>query len=260
MEGKVTESKSGAKLGGKSAFSFVFETLNHGGRTIPISSQLRCVVNSKGKANVDEEGRIVRRAGGNVAKAAGGTGLGALVGGIAGGGKGTAIGAAVGGGASILLIQVAADGPNIRFAPGGRLMIDASSRDGSSLTALGASRPSRAAAPVAPAAPASAPAPQPAQAPAPAAQVVAEAAPAPAASPQPEMTTLKSSFVPGEKTIFYDDFTNMTAGDAPPYFKVRGSAPELRAAGAVRQLTAIASGTLTPNSPLSPKTSPTKRT
>lgn len=66
-------------------------------------------------------------------------------------------------------------------------------------------------------------------------------------SSQPEMTALKASFVPGEKTIFYDDFTDMTADDAPPHFKIRGAAPELRAAGPVRQLTITQRGSIFPN-------------
>lgn len=64
---------------------------------------------------------------------------------------------------------------------------------------------------------------------------------------QPRMTTLKSDFIPGEKTLFYDDFTDMGAGDPPKRFKSRGAAPELREAGEVRQLTATANGQLTPN-------------
>jgi len=67
------------------------------------------------------------------------------------------------------------------------------------------------------------------------------------AAAQPEMTTLKSTFIPGDKTLFYDDFTDMTADDAPPHFKVRGAAPELRAVGAVRQLTVTQRGSLFPN-------------
>ncbi len=242
IEGKITESKSGAKLGGKSAFSFSFDTLRHGGAAIPINSEFRSATNSKGKVNVDEEGRMVRRGTGNVAKAAGGTGFGALVGGLAGGGRGAAIGAAVGAGASIALIQIAADGPNIRFSPGSRFVIEAGARDGSSLLALRPSQPVVAAAPAEVAAPAAAPAaPAPAAAPAPqpAAQPAAAAEPAqaaPAASPQPVFTELKAEFVPGEKTIFYDDFTDMAPGDAPPHFKVRGASVELSAAGNLRQL------------------------
>ncbi|MBL0161690.1 MAG: OmpA family protein [Bryobacterales bacterium] len=70
---------------------------------------------------------------------------------------------------------------------------------------------------------------------------------------QPEMTTLKSAFIPGEKTLFFDDFTDMGPGDAPPHFKIRGAAPELRAAGDVRQLTATARGTMFPNLTALPK-------
>ena len=61
------------------------------------------------------------------------------------------------------------------------------------------------------------------------------------------MTVLKSAFIPGEKTIFFDDFTDMAPGDAPPHFKVRGAAPELRGSGALRQLSAIARGSIFPN-------------
>jgi OmpA-OmpF porin, OOP family len=64
---------------------------------------------------------------------------------------------------------------------------------------------------------------------------------------QPQFTALRSEFFPGERTIFYDDFTDMTAGSAPSHFKTRGAAPELGAAGALRQLTYTRSGSLFPN-------------
>lgn len=67
------------------------------------------------------------------------------------------------------------------------------------------------------------------------------------AAAQPEMKTLKATFIPGEKTLFYDDFTDMTADDPPPHFKIRGAAPELRAAGDLRQLTITKRGSLFPN-------------
>jgi hypothetical protein len=70
---------------------------------------------------------------------------------------------------------------------------------------------------------------------------------------QPELTVLKADFMPGEKTLFYDDFTDMAAGDAPSHFKVRGPAPELRAGGGVRQLTAVQTGSLFPNITSRPK-------
>ena len=73
------------------------------------------------------------------------------------------------------------------------------------------------------------------------------------ASKQPEFKTLKADFVPGEKTIFFDDFTDMGPGDPPPHFKVRGAAPELREAAGVRELAAVANGTLIPNLTALPK-------
>lgn len=73
------------------------------------------------------------------------------------------------------------------------------------------------------------------------------------ASAQPEMTTLKSTFVPGDKTIFFDDFTDMTADSAPPHFKVRGAAPELREGGGIRQLSIGYRGSMFPNLTALPK-------
>ena len=68
-----------------------------------------------------------------------------------------------------------------------------------------------------------------------------------AAAQQPQFTSLRAEFLPGERTIFYDDFTDMSAGAAPSRFRTRGAAPELGAAGALRQLTYTSSGSLFPN-------------
>ncbi len=75
----------------------------------------------------------------------------------------------------------------------------------------------------------------------------------PGGTQQPELTVVKADFMPGEKTIFYDDFTDMAAGDAPSHFKVRGAAPELRAGGGIRQLTFLQNGSLFPNLTSLPK-------
>jgi outer membrane protein OmpA-like peptidoglycan-associated protein len=71
--------------------------------------------------------------------------------------------------------------------------------------------------------------------------------PASAAAQQPQFTSLRAEFLPGERTIFYDDFTDMSAGAAPSHFRTRGASPELGAAGALRQLTYTSSGSLFPN-------------
>ena len=64
---------------------------------------------------------------------------------------------------------------------------------------------------------------------------------------QPELKTLKAEFVPGEKTLLFDDFSDMAPGDAPAHFKVRGAAPELKEGDGIRQLTATANCSLFPN-------------
>ena len=74
-----------------------------------------------------------------------------------------------------------------------------------------------------------------------------------ASAQQPQFKTLKVDFMPGEKTVFFDDFTDMAPGDAPPHFKVRGAAVELREAGSVRELTATQNGALIPNLTALPK-------
>ena len=84
------------------------------------------------------------------------------------------------------------------------------------------------------AAPASAPSPVPAPASVPAS---ASAAPAPAgAGAQPNLAAVKIDFVPGEKTIFYDDFTDMAPDEPPPHWKVRGDAATLMVGPQVREL------------------------
>jgi outer membrane protein OmpA-like peptidoglycan-associated protein len=59
---------------------------------------------------------------------------------------------------------------------------------------------------------------------------------------QPNLTAVRSDFVPGDKLIFYDDFTDMRGDEPPPHWKVRGGTAELRTAGDIRQLTLLAHG------------------
>lgn len=65
---------------------------------------------------------------------------------------------------------------------------------------------------------------------------------------QPDLTALKADFIPGDKTIFLDDFSDMAGDEPPPHWKVRGSDAVLKVGGGVRQLTFKGeSVTLTPN-------------
>jgi outer membrane protein OmpA-like peptidoglycan-associated protein len=239
VEGKITDSKSSGKMKGQSTLRFTFETLKHGSETIPISSQVRSISNSKGQVSTDEEGRVTRESS-NLPKAIAGTGLGGLIGGIAGGGKGAAIGAAAGAVASIYLIEVAAEGPNIQFNAGSRVVLSATSRGGPELSSL---TPNAAPAPVTAAASA------PAQTAAPTATSTAAPAQSPAVAPQaggqPDLKAVKADFIPGDKTIFYDDFTDMAGDEPPPHWKVRGGSMELKTAPGIRQLTTASQDRMT---------------
>jgi OOP family OmpA-OmpF porin len=64
---------------------------------------------------------------------------------------------------------------------------------------------------------------------------------------QPSLVTLKADFIPGDKTLFYDDFTDMEPDAAPPHWKVRGGSFALQEGSGFRQFTVTAPGTMTPN-------------
>lgn len=231
FEGKVTESKSGAKSGGESVLDIDFDIMRHNNTVIPVNSRIKSVGNSKGQVNVDEDGRVLGRATSSNKRSSGTGGLGRAIGGITGG-RAARIGSAVDTAATVLF-RVSADAPNLRFDPGSKFTLTASARSGPALADLASSAPATAAAPAA-----SAPATTPQSA---------------SGSAQPNFTALKDEFMPGENTVFYDDFTDMSAGDAPPHFKVRGSSPELTASGSIRQLNINQKGVLTPNLNALPK-------
>jgi len=56
---------------------------------------------------------------------------------------------------------------------------------------------------------------------------------------QLNFTVIKAEFLPGEKTVFFDDFSDMAGDAAPPHWKIRGATPELRVAGSTRELALI---------------------
>jgi outer membrane protein OmpA-like peptidoglycan-associated protein len=59
----------------------------------------------------------------------------------------------------------------------------------------------------------------------------------PAAAGQPDLTEVKSDFVPGEKILFFDDFSDMAGDEPPPHWKVRGGSVALKTGAGIRQLT-----------------------
>jgi len=53
---------------------------------------------------------------------------------------------------------------------------------------------------------------------------------------QPDLKSTRIEFVPGERTIFYDDFTDMAADEPPPHWKVRDGKVDLKTGGDIREL------------------------
>lgn len=145
-----------------------------------------------------------------------------------------------------MLIEVAARGPHIRFDPGSRVTISAKSRSGPALSQLAPNAPPASAAPPAVASAGTAPTPA-AAPPAGAAATAPATTPAGSGSAQPDPAILKSDFIPGEKTLFYDDFSDMLPDEAPPHFKVRGVPVQLKQGPGFRQATVSGENQMTPN-------------
>lgn len=61
-------------------------------------------------------------------------------------------------------------------------------------------------------------------------------APQAASSAQPDLTMVRADFIPGEKMIFYDDFTDMAGDEPPPHWKVRGGSVALKVGPGIREL------------------------
>jgi hypothetical protein len=103
VHGVVTETHAAGQLAGNSGFALALTSLDLGGKTYPIESDLFKV---KGP----------NKAGYTAGNVVGGAVLGAIIGGIAGGGDGAAIGAGVGAGAGTAA-SAATRGPNAWIPP-----------------------------------------------------------------------------------------------------------------------------------------------
>jgi len=127
MEGQVKESKSGGKINGKSVLNFTFDKIVINEKTLEVNSEVKSLFNSKGKQNVDEEGRVIEKKN-QTGKVAAVAGAGALIGALAGGGKGALIGAGAGAAAGLVLVQVGTTGPNVKFDSGSEMLLSVRER------------------------------------------------------------------------------------------------------------------------------------
>ncbi len=236
VEGKVTRVKRGDD---GAALTFSFETLKHGGQTVPIASEIQSIANSKGESDVDEDGNAIDR-NNNQENAADIEQVGSALGGLLGGKAGNVVDTTASKAAqAIVLIDCVSDGSSLSLAPGSIINLSATSRGGADLAGLAPNKASGSASAARETASSAASA---------AAQPAAQSAQTAQADGQPDLVAIKSDFVPGDKVLLYDDFSDMVGNEPPPHWKVRGGTAELRTGGGVRQITMTAQQmTLTPN-------------
>jgi outer membrane protein OmpA-like peptidoglycan-associated protein len=215
---------------GQSSVTFTFNTLRHGNENISVSASLQGVSNSKGQPAVDENGHALRATNTAGAKPASASKFGSQLGGLIGGRTGQAVSDAgddVNTSGSAGVMQISSNG-NFNLGAGASLTISAkTSGNGPSLSGLTPNTPGPSRPPVMQVAVASASAATPS-----AAQPGATGN----AGGQPELKATKIEFVPGERVVFFDDFSDMVEDEPPPHWKVRDGKVELRTGGGIREL------------------------
>jgi len=213
----------------KSGLEFTFTTIRHGGTSVAISATIQGVTNSKGQPDMDDQAHALKTSNGG-AQAAGGSKGGSRIGGLIGARIGVPVpsgGDSGNSSPSASAMQISAQGSGLELGSGSVLTISAKSTSGPDLAGI---------TPVAPASTvASAPAAGPATA---TPQQTAGMQPAAggSGSAQPELKATKIEFVPGERTVFFEDFSDMAEDEPPPHWKVRNGTVELRTGGNIREL------------------------
>ena len=243
MLGEVIQSKGSGKSKGTSLLEIRFDSLQHQTTNVPVAATIDSVSNSKGQASVDDQ-NLSLEASSKTPSAASAHHFGSAFGGLVSKAANISseVGDAAGGAAEPApTIQLTARGPEIELGTGSELAISVKSHGGPDLASLPAN---------APAAESAAAGSSAASAPAGSANSLAAGSSAPGATTdangQPILTATKIDFVPGEKVVFFDDFSDMAADEPPPHWKVRGDGPvDLRTGGGVRELTITKNDDLT---------------
>jgi len=231
IQGKVTQAGSSH---GQSSLQITFDSLRHAGIVVAIAASIQSISDSKGQAGVDEQGVALNATTVAGKAATHGSRWGSNLGGLIGGTSGEVVGDASDASSTKETppsIQIAGQGSNFQLGAGATLGLSVKANGGADLASLAPNAPGGA-----PAA-ASAPAESPALAESSAPPAVASAAP-PSANPggQPDLKSTPIDFIPGEKTIFFDDFSDMDSDEPPPHWKVRGGTVDLRSGGGVNEL------------------------
>jgi len=128
-------------------------------------------------------------------------------------------------------MQISSQGPGLELGSGSILTLSARSTSGPALANLTPVAPAGEPAPVVTSAPATSNPQQSAGM-----QPATARGAASGAGAQPELKSTKIEFVPGERTTFFEDFSDMAEDEPPPHWKVRNGTVELRTGGNIREL------------------------
>ena len=234
IQGKVTQVST---AGGQAVLQFTFDSLAHSGMLVPVTAMIQGAANSKGQPGLDDQGHalltsnIAAKAPAQAKRSRIGSQLGGLIGGKAGQVTSDASEDTSTTSGSPAAMQVAAQGSDLQLGAGAMVTVTVKSNGGPSLASLtpnaSASTASASAANASAATPPSAPSTSGGSQP-----ISAKAAP----GGQPELKATKIEFIPGERTVFFDDFSDMVEDEPPPHWKVREGTVELRTGGGIREL------------------------
>lgn len=233
ISGKVTQSGSSH---GTSTLQITFDSLRHAGIVVPIAVTIQSISNSKGQQGVDEGGAAINATTLPGKAASHGSRWGSNIGGLIGGTSGEVVGDASDASSTKGAppsIQMSASGSGFQLAAGATFGFSVQSNSNTDLASLAPNAP--AGAPAASSTPSSAVEQSSSTAPAQSA-AAPQSASDNAGGAQPELKSTPIDFVPGERTIFYDDFSDMDADEPPPHWKVRGGTVELRTGGGIHEL------------------------
>lgn len=237
IQGMVTQTNTARN---QSSVTFNLTLLRHGNMNVPITATIEAVTNSRGQSGVDEQGTGLRAGTAPAAKPISAGRFGSQLGGLIGGRTGEAVSDAGSdvntSGGSTGPMQISTQASRMELGTGASMTVTVRSNNGPSLASLppngmagggGAAAPQTVTVGVAPPMITN---PQ---------QTASASAPADAsgaAGGQPELKSTKIEFVPGEKIVYFEDFSDMAEDEPPPHWKVRDGTVELKTGSGIREL------------------------
>jgi outer membrane protein OmpA-like peptidoglycan-associated protein len=227
LAGQITDTKASK---GQSIVQFTLTSLLHQGVSVPVAGSVTSVANAQGQPGMDDQNRPFAASNAAPAESQAKSRIGSRLGGMLGGNAGGAISDASNTPSAppVPSIKIVSQGPGIELKAGAKLELSVQSTGQQSLDSLTPNASSGATT--------SAPATPSESTPSASNSAASANSGSSAAGGQPELKSTKIEFVPGERTIFFDDFSDMDPDEPPPHWKARNGRLELRTGGGIREL------------------------